>query len=382
MEQNQITSYSKLSSMPDYFLENYIFPYLKTSEIFYVLRCVSVDFFNYSNNTMQVNFNTEMITHLNRIFMMNKNKMLTYKFDEESKRMLNEKTVLLLYSLQIHQGLCFQNVLDRLNAQNDTIKKLLLLFFKLTKDNFFIGLINNPSMYTTLRQVMNINENWNNFRTQLNNLLDNDYMDNEYDEILQEYRALDNEYINSLGNDATLIYAFLGKLLEHQESKERLIILKQQVDLLVNAITETTNQWPKQKEFFEKAMQLVEESVSSNRIVNKMLRMFAKYDIDSPLSDYYDIKVTDNKISDFQCILNNRKQLKLLMERVKAMYDIIYTTYDKRSDKCKINKVEIDLGHVLYYMNLIKPEIDISIESIIQMKILFKKYAYMIMNNP
>ena len=117
---------SKFNLLPDYLVENYIVPYINTQELFYKVRLISTECYNNSKNTLQINFPEEMINRLKEICNLNKNEDLTKQFNDRSNKLLNDRNMLFIYSLQLNFADLIKKVLEA-NPNDEKVLNMIRL---------------------------------------------------------------------------------------------------------------------------------------------------------------------------------------------------------------------------------------------------------------
>ena len=185
-------------------------------------------------------------------------------------------------------------------------------------------------------QSIKIKSNWS-------LILDIEVIDYNIEDYVRIFAGYDERYLKNINELITFFYNFVGKLIEFQVQKVNHNQLKQKLDKFLELLTHTSNQWPMKKLFFEKTVELSKAGKTTNSKINKMINLFKRFEMDTPLNDYYkELSSVDSNFYSYDNLLKNRKLLTDKLTRIELMALFF--------DKCKVNDKEeiFSVGGVQY----------------------------------
>lgn len=372
---------SKFCELPDYLIENYIIPYVGTEELFYKVRPVSTECYNNSKNTLQVNFPEEMINRLKEICNLNKEEDLAKQFNDRSNKLLNDRNMLFIYSLQLNFADIIKKVLEA-NQDDEKVLDLIRLFFTITKSYLKLQMINNGN-FEELKMALSTEESIVDLKSKIEDILNTDLFDYNINDYVRIFTSFDENYLKGISDLCSVLYVFSGKLIEFQIQKINHKQLKQKLDNFFAKITKTSDIWPVKRNFYEKSMALVEKSKTTNKRTQQLLNLFEKYEIETPLNDYLiEKKDVCTKEEAFPIIVENRDLLTEKIERLEKMVKFYYeckiddnptSIYDT---KFEVDNEKFSLPDFLVILSMIKPKLDITKSTFKLTQKLIKKYKY------
>jgi len=245
--------------LPEHVIENDIFSFLDSKELFFQVRCVSTEWCNVMKNLWCNKIKEEMIDQVKTIDLIYEKEVLTKTYEFKLEYLFNYRNLLTLYNSNT-------NVVNLIRTQvaeaieNTEFSKLMNLFFD------FLG------FYEAQELLLNneINE--------LNVFLGTDELPNHYTKVFQEmlnvekfhdknepqlihfreiFNTINKYEIEFISEPARLIYALLQGLVEFEILKHDIRNLNIKKKELIHKIQKTTNEWPRKKKFFERAYKLL-----------------------------------------------------------------------------------------------------------------------------
>jgi hypothetical protein len=368
-EENNSPSNNKLNiiELPESILENDIFPYLNSKDLFYGVRGACTEWYELMRSVWSGKIKDEMIDQVKSLDFIYEKELYTKTYEFKMKFLMNYRNLLSAYHSNANILLIAKSLIPELNEQQ--IKELLLLLFSFCEQNeAYAALFNNNT--ESLNEILLKEETYINFRTKMLEYLEiSNY--NKSQETLDLFKVnfgmLNKESLENINESAKLIYSFLQGLIEYQGLKLEVLELRQKIENLIHRIQEETQSWPRKKRFFEKAYKFLLFSKSTNLNIKKLMIMFEENKIRHPLVDYndealriiYDLKlklstglVTMENIDEiiFENILSRRLLLTkkiLIMERFWSIYKEAKTENEK---EFILNDQKMNLKQLLWCM--------------------------------
>ena len=373
---------SKFNLLPDYLVENYIVPYINTQELFYKVRLISTECYNNSKNTLQINFPEEMINRLKEICNLNKNEDLTKQFNDRSNKLLNDRNMLFIYSLQLNFADLIKKVLEA-NPNDEKVLNMIRLFFIVIKSEDKLALLNNRE-FEKLKTVLSTQDCCHQFKAKIEEILNTEIFDYNINEYVSAFTSFDENYLKGLSEFSSCCYVYLGKLIEFQIQKINHKQLKEKLDCFFAKITQTSDIWPAKRKFYEKTQALVEKAKTTNKHTQKLIKLFEKFEIETPLNDFViEKKRTCSKDSSYEILISNRDLLTEKIDRLEKMVafynqckiedDNIKSIYDTQFE---VNNERFILVDFLVVLSMIKPKLEINKNTFMLTNRLIKKYKY------
>ena len=283
--------HSAIMELPDYLIENYIFPYLKSRELFFIIRAVSPEWHEMMKSVWGGNIKDEMYNQIKNLSFIYEKDALTKAYEFKLQYLLNYRNLLTIYNINANVPLVLHFVIHQIN--DDQIFNMVKIFFECLEENQCLEILlsenNIDNIKEDLLSLVISEEKFNEYRNKMNYFLEIDNMNvnyNLYKEHQTNFSMLDKEYIENQNENCRLIYSFIQGLIEFQLLKGEVKDLKDKVELLFKRIQQETALWPKRKRFFETAYKFLLFSKSSNKRIRFMLNIFEKYRIKSPLMEF------------------------------------------------------------------------------------------------
>lgn len=308
-----------MDKLPDYLIENYIIPYLSSNDLFYKFRTLGSYYYYCARNKILTHFPGEMMKTLQKIIEFNTKEDLTKNFDEITKKIFNEKRVLMLLMVQMNISLIIKKILD--TSRDERVIELISFVYVITKNEEMHNLIEQRNIEEISRlsgEEAGIIE----MREKISNVLEEDDLDYDLNEYITVYESLDREFLLN-DNYTGALYNYIRLLIEFCDSKIRFNEIKQKLEQFFQQITEASEVWPKKRKFYEKSIDLIADTQILSSGAKKMLSMMKKYDIENELTDYDYERDKVKNFSDpeeYSVIKNNRKKLNMAILRIHQMY--------------------------------------------------------------
>lgn len=370
--------------LPDYIIENCIFSFLTSKELFFVVRSVSSEWSEMMKNAWSNNIKDEMFTQIRNLNYIYEKDALAKTYEFKLQYLYNYRNLLIIYNANANVLIVLKSICDLIEDIN--VSGMLSLFCIAFDLNEALPLIQqkNKNELTSLLSSENILQH---YLDKINSILDLEQNENnnspENDEKLKTlqstFATLNKEQIEACGDNCRLIYSFIQGVIEFRLLKRNVCELKAKVDALFLRIQNETSQWPKRKKFFENAYRFLLFSKSSNPKIHKMLKLFQSFRLKTPLMDFKEesyklivelrqeietkkkqLASTTNSIKEEEInideiFMQNLLDRRLLLSKKMFLLEKFYLTYrgnvcEDNEEMCIIKGVEIPLKHFLISM--------------------------------
>jgi hypothetical protein len=322
------------NDIPEHIIQNDIFNYLNSSDLFYQARTVSTNWNEMIKNIWSTKIKEEMIDQVKSIDFIYEKEIFTKTYEFKLNYLINYKNLLTAYQNNSNIFSIMLNLIQFIQSQNQSqnqgqneegeiegeegqgqniglgnpqsnlqaqlqlqtqtpdqdVKKLMIMFFKFMNLHFTSEYIE-ENQIETLRNYLISEENFVYFKIKSLELMviEGNYKDIGYlEEFKRNFLLLNKEHLENLSDFAKLIYSFLQGMIEYQILKVEVKTLKEKIEGLLVRLQETSKLWPKKKKFLEKAYKLIIFTRSSNPKVKHIITLFEKCKIRHPLIDYND----------------------------------------------------------------------------------------------
>jgi hypothetical protein len=356
-----------IRDIPDLLIENDIFPYLTSHDLFYSVRGVSTDWAEIMRSIWGGKLKDEMIDQVKSIDFLYEKELLTKTYEFKIKYLFNYKGLLTAYNTNAN---IYTLVLDALgHISDDQIKKLITLFFAFTDlDEPNIYIQNNE--YEELADYLRESSNYEVYKTLIASFMD---LEVPYKDLFhlhafkQSFSELSKEYLENISENAKLVYSFLLGLIEFQILKVEVKDIKDRIENLIKRIHDQTLLWPKKKNFFEKAYKIILFTKNSSSGINKMVELYEDNKIRHPLIDFNDealkiilnLKIqlnteTFTKMSIDDTIYENILQRRIQLTKKLFILENFYNTYKQYKindeDRWEILDEKFNIKELLWCM--------------------------------
>jgi hypothetical protein len=280
----------QFSDLPEILIENDIFPYLTSKELFYSVKCVSTEWFELTRNLWSGKIKDEMIDTVKSLDFIYEKELYTKTYEFKMKFLLNYRNLLTAYHVNSNILVLARSLLSIILEPG--IKHLLMILFSFCELHVpYVELLFNNLESDTLINYLNNEDNCLEFRNRMlySLAIDSNFRERDLLNIFKDnFAMLNKESLENISESAKIIYSYLQGLLEYQNLKLEVKELREKIENLINRIQDETSSWPKKKEFFEKAYKLLLFSKCSSKNVNFMMSLFEQNKIRHTLVDYND----------------------------------------------------------------------------------------------
>jgi hypothetical protein len=249
------------SKIPEYIIQNEIFSFLDSKELFFNIRAVNTEWSNVMKNLWCTKIKEEMIDQVKTIDLIYEKEVLAKTYEFKLEYLFNYRNLLTLYNANTNILLLIKSQLLDPNAVEDSefIKLLNLLFEFIYFNEAQEFLINNN--HKDLVEYLSNQEILNLYLVTFNQMINVETFHEKNEKQLLSFRDVFNTLskidIESISEAARLIYALLQGLIEFELLKYDVKNLMTKKKDLIRKIQMTTNEWPKKKKFFERAYKLL-----------------------------------------------------------------------------------------------------------------------------
>jgi len=284
---------SKLLQLPDYIIENYIFPYLSGKELFFNVRAVHPYLHEIVKISWGNSIKEEMFSQLKNLTFIYEKDALTKAYEFKLQYLFNYRNLIMLYNINTNILEVFGSCIDYIS--NDNVYKLIIIFLGIFVENNLMNIIidNNidiDSKRLVLVESLKNEELIDEYKMRISLILDiNNESEGEnllFERFNTTFSEIDRENIENINESCRLIYSFLQGLIEFQILKKNVNNLKLRVEQLMRKIQIETEMWPKRKKFFENAYKILLYSKSSSDKFIYVNNIFNFFSIRSPLYEF------------------------------------------------------------------------------------------------
>ena len=290
IEENETNS--PLLNLPDYLIENYIFPYLTWKELFFVLRGTHSYLQDIVKSTWSNIIKEEMCNQLKNLTFLYEKEALTKAYEFKLQYLVNYRNLLIVYHLNANILNIIEICLDYIQDQN--VFKLLATFFGIMGQEQSLNLlfeenVDNENKKNSIIELLHSEQLKDDFKNKMEIILDVNSIESDpqiFRELNEDFNGINREAIEEINDNCRLIYSFLQGLLEYQNLKKNVQELKLRLEQLYMKIQKETKLWPKRKKFFETAYKILLYSKSTTFKFRYMNNLYIKYTIKSPFCEY------------------------------------------------------------------------------------------------
>ena len=284
---------SKLLQLPDYIIENYIFPYLSGKELFFNVRAVHPYLHEIVKLSWGNSIKEEMFSQLKNLTFIYEKDALTKAYEFKLQYLFNYRNLIMLYNINTNIIEVFGSCIDYIS--NDNVYRLIIIFLGIFVENNLMNIIidNNidiDSKRLVLVESLKNEELIDEYKMRISLILDiNNESEGEnllFERFNTTFSEIDRENIENINESCRLIYSFLQGLIEFQILKKNVNNLKLRVEQLMRKIQIETEMWPKRKKFFENAYKILLYSKSSSDKFIYVNNIFNFFSIRSPLYEF------------------------------------------------------------------------------------------------
>ena len=251
---------SLFNLLPEEIIENDIFSYLDSRELFFNVRPVCLEWANIMKNLWCNKIKEEMIDQVKTIDLIYEKEVITKTYEFKVEYLFNYRNLLTLYNNNTNVISLIKIQLDESATNEDFIKLLNHFFDFLSFDEANFMLIEDN--LDELKAHLNLPENMELYTTKFQEMINLENFHEKCEGQLNKFRDSFNNNVNKfqiecISESARLIYALLQGLIEFEILKHDIRHLNEKKKNLIIKIQNTTNEWPKKKKFFERAYKLL-----------------------------------------------------------------------------------------------------------------------------
>ena len=284
---------SKLLELPDYIIENYIFPYLSGKDLFFSVRRVHPYLHEIVKSSWGNSIKEEMFCQLKNLALIYEKDAYTKAYEFKLQYLLNYRSLIMLYNLNTNIIEVFESCADYIT--NDNVFKLIIIFLGIFVENNLMNIILDDTIDIDSKKLVLIESLKNEeiieeYKTRIELILDiNNDLEGEnklFEKFNVAFGEIDRENVENINEGCRLIYSFLQGLIEFQILKKDVNVLKYKIEQLFKKIQLETEMWPKRKKFFENAYKILLYSKSSTDKFRYINSLFHYFSIRTPLNEF------------------------------------------------------------------------------------------------
>ena len=292
IEEEEEETNSKLLNLPDYLIENYIFPFLSWKELFFTVRGAHSYLHEIVKSTWCNIIKEEMCNQLKNLTFLYEKDALTKAYEFKLQYLINYRNLLLVYNLNADILSILQVSLDFINENN--VLKLLATFFGILGQEQCLNIlfeenIDNETKITKIKEIIRSEQMIEDFRIKMEIILDINSIESDeqiFKELNDDFNNINREVVEEINDNCRLIYNFLQGILEYQSLKKVVQEIRRRLEQLYIKIQIETQQWPKRKKFFETAYKILLYSKPTTYKFKYMRKLYLIYDVKSPFCEY------------------------------------------------------------------------------------------------
>ena len=283
---------SQLLNLPDYLIENYIFPFLSWKELFFTVRGAHSYLHEIVKSTWCNIIKEEMCNQLKNLTFLYEKDALTKAYEFKFQYLINYRNLLLVYNLNADILSILLTSIDFIDDIN--VFKLIATFFGILGQEHCLNILFEENIdYETkksrIKEEIRTEQMAEDFRTKMEIILDINSIESDeqiFKELNDDFNNINREAVEEINENCRLIYNFLQGILEYQSLKKVVQEIKLRLEQLYIKIQIETQQWPKRKKFFETAYKILLYSKPTTYKFNYMKKLYSIYDVKSPFCEY------------------------------------------------------------------------------------------------
>ena len=213
IEQNETNS--PLLNLPDYLIENYIFPYLTWKELFFSLRGAHSYLQDIVKSTWSNIIKEEMCNQLKNLTFLYEKEALTKAYEFKLQYLVNYRNLLVVYHLNANILNIIEICLDFMQDQN--VFKLLATFFGILGQEQCLNLlfeenVDNENKKNSIIELLHSEQLKDDFKNKMEIILDVNSIESDpqiFRELNEDFNGINRETIEEINDNCRLIYSFL-----------------------------------------------------------------------------------------------------------------------------------------------------------------------------
>ena len=288
------TPKSKLLQLPDYIIENYIFPFLTGRDLFFHVRGVHPYLHDIVKSSWGNSIKEEMSIQLKNLTYIYEKDALTGVYEFKLQHLINYRNLLMLYNVNADILEVLQKAIDFI--ENENVFKLVQIFLVIIEQNNLLHFYNDNSIdidskKLAIIETLKTDEVINKYKNVISSIfeINNNNIEEEsikFQLLTQSFHEIDNQDIENINANCRLLFSFTQGLFEFHFLKHDVKMLKLKVDELFQRIQIENELWPKRRKFFESAYKILFYSRSTGNKFNFVNNLYIYYSIKSPLNEF------------------------------------------------------------------------------------------------
>ena len=283
---------SPLLNLPDYIIETYIFPYLSWKELFFIIRRAHSYLQEIVKSTWCNIIKEEMCNQLKNLTFLYEKDALTTTYEFKFQYLSNYRNLLIIYYINANILNILEACLDFIH--DESVLKLLATLFGILGQEQCLNLLfdenlENENKKNAIIELLHSEQLKEDLKNKMEIILDINSIESDpqvFKELNDDFNSIDREHVEEVNDNCRVVYSFLQGVLEYQSLKKNVHELKLRLEQIYIKIETETKQWPKRKKFFETAYKILLYSKSTTYKFRYMNKLFIKYWVKSPFSEY------------------------------------------------------------------------------------------------
>ena len=218
-EKKEKNNEMKLLELPDYLINNYIFPYISNKELFIIVRKVHPYLNKIIIESLGDNYKEEI-----KLKLLIEKENIKKEYENKMRQIINIRNLLLFNNLNINMLEILKLCVDYLN--NENILKLIIVFSEIFFEEDLMGTLLDDNIKiedkkNLLLEIINNENTLNEFVIRLAMILDIDnYTENElFSGLKIMFSQIDYDNVENINNNCRLLIIFLQRLFHFQDLK-------------------------------------------------------------------------------------------------------------------------------------------------------------------
>ena len=196
------------------------------------------------------------------------------------------------------------------------------------------------NQFTELNDLLMTEDCRRTFREKIANILDIEILDLQVGDFGTMYIEYDDIYLQQLDRSGNFLYSVSGKLIEFQVQKIIQHDLKLKLQKFLDLVNTLNDKWNKKRDFHDSLIESSENSKTTNIEITKILNLFNRYEMDTPIKDFYNEYIEiDSHVFNLNNILSNRKKLDDKITRLEAMSNFYNKCKDLQAEDFHLKRV-------------------------------------------
>lgn len=253
------TKKSLFDRIPNVILENDIFSYLNSKELFFSIRPVNTEWSDMMKNLWCNKIKDELVEQVKSIDFIYEKEVISKTYEFKVEYLINYRNLLSIY----HSSTNILSIISELfadNTQEEELIRLLKLYFEYFMIDELKPILEEKRV-DDFKDYINTQENADFYKSKFTHLIQIEsfhwFGEGKILEFKQIFNTINKHIIEDISEHAKLIYSLLQGLIEYEILKHDIKQLRIRQKALISKIQYITNEWPKKKKFFERAYRLM-----------------------------------------------------------------------------------------------------------------------------